>query len=69
MTEYRLYCVYFCKENVYVVAKDTASAINKIESYFNENDIGFKSQRKMTSIEVVAVDDRYHEPYESRLVV
>jgi len=43
----------------YVIARDPTDALNKVQSYLNERDIGFKNEREMDSIELLAEEGGY----------
>jgi hypothetical protein len=43
----------------YVIAKDLTEAYNKYEKYLDENDIGFKDDRELQQITLLAEETRY----------
>jgi hypothetical protein len=45
----------------YVVAKDPTEAYEKVRTFFSGEDIGFRSDRELDSIELIAEQGRYHD--------
>lgn len=47
--------------NPYVVAENPSEALNKVQKYLNEKDIGFTKDREMDKIELLAEEGDYPE--------
>jgi hypothetical protein len=43
----------------YVIATDPASAYNKVRKWLDEKDYGFKHDRELSSIHLIAEDHEY----------
>jgi hypothetical protein len=45
----------------YVIANDSEEAYKKVRSFLDRNDIGFKDQRELNSVQLLAEDKQYPE--------
>jgi hypothetical protein len=48
-----------CMHSSYVIATDPASAYNKVRKWLDEKDYGFKHDRELSSIHLIAEDHEY----------